>query len=447
MAATIDELAACPDPSSRPDPIAVLTAQATSRVADLIPVRNARMAATPFTFYRGAAAVMAGDLAATPDSGVTTQLCGDAHLSNFGVFNTPERRMIFDLNDFDETSPGPFEWDLKRLAASFVVAGRGNGFDAVTTRDCAREVAKSYRRWILASVQQSTMECWYARIDVEEMIAAVGKMLDTSTEARTVKGLKKARHRNSLQALGKLCVFDEHGDPHIRSDPPLLVPVHELFGDHHADMVAERIGERIEEYRANLPDYIRALFDQFTPVDFARKVVGVGSVGTRAWIVLMRGQRGEDPLFLQLKEAQRSVLVDHVPTAPYPNQGQRVVEGQRLLQAASDLFLGWTSGFDENGEKRDFYVRQLRDGKGSVVVEALNPAELTLYARLCGRALAQAHARTASRHDIADYLQSGKGFARAIADFAETYADLNAGDHSAMTTEIAEGRLEVHELA
>ncbi|MGV9711387.1 DUF2252 domain-containing protein [Gordonia sp. NPDC003424] len=446
MAATIAELADCPDPAARADPVDILNAQDLSRVAELVPVRNARMAATPFTFYRGAAAVMAADLAATPDSGIYTQICGDAHLSNFGVFYTPERRLIFDANDFDETSAGPFEWDVKRLAGSFVVAGRFNGFDPETVYSHAREVAKTYRKWMLSSVQQHTMDCWYARIDTEEMMAALGPSLDSSTAERTVKGLRKARHRNSIQAVSKLCVIDDDGHAHIRSDPPLLVPAHELFPDEHADMVAERVEARIQEYRDNLPDYVRALFDQFTVVDIARKVVGVGSVGTRCWIVLMRGRRSGDPLFLQLKEAQRSVIADHVRVAQYPNQGQRVVEGQRLLQSASDVFLGWTSGRDENGQLRDFYVRQLRDGKGSVVIEAMSPDEMKLYARLCGRALAQSHARTGSRYAIADYLGSGKGFAKAIAAFSISYADLNDGDHAAMTQAIAEGRQVAEDL-
>ncbi|ROZ98042.1 DUF2252 domain-containing protein [Gordonia sp. OPL2] len=446
MAATIRELARCVEPADRGDPIEILQGQAQSRVPDLVPVRNARMSATPFTFYRGAAAVMAADLAAVPHSGVMTQLCGDAHLSNFGVFNTPERRMIFDLNDFDETAPGPFEWDVKRLAASVAVASRGNGFDAATTRANAREVAKSYRKWMRTSAGQTTMDCWYARIDVHDMMAQVGAKLDTSTEERTVRGLRKAQHRDSAQAVAKLCVVDPDGRIRIRSDPPLLVPIHELFPDERADIVEERIEDRLRQYRTMMPDHIRALFDQFTLVDVARKVVGVGSVGTRAWIVLFHGTRTDDPLFLQVKEAQRSVLADHVPAQQYPNQGQRVVEGQRLLQAASDLFLGWTSGLDENGEKRDFYVRQLRDGKGSVVIEALSSVDMKLYAKLCGRALAHAHARTGSRLQIADYLGSAKGFSDAIADFSMAYTDLTDSDHQAMLTAIEQGRLEVHDL-
>ncbi|MXP23767.1 DUF2252 domain-containing protein [Gordonia sp. HNM0687] len=446
MTATITDLATCVDPDGRDDAIAILTRQAASRVPELVPVRNSRMAATPFTFFRGAAAVMAADLAAVPHSGVMTQLCGDAHLSNFGLFNTPERRMIFDLNDFDETAPGPFEWDVKRLAASFTVAGRGNGFDAATTRKHARDVAKSYQKWMMASATMSTMDCWYARIDADDILTKVSTKLDTSTEERTLRGLRKAQHRNSAQAVAKLCVIDADGNVHIRSDPPLLVPIHELFPDARADEVANRVASRVGEYRTMLPDHIRALFDQFSIVDVARKVVGVGSVGTRAWIVLLHGARSDDPLFLQMKEAQRSVLADHVPAQQYANQGQRVVEGQRLLQAASDVFLGWTSGLDENDEKRDLYVRQLRDGKGSVVIEALNPDDMKLYAKLCGRALAHAHARTGSRLEIADYLGSAKGFADAIADFSVAYADIDDNDHAAMLDAIRSGRLETHDL-
>lgn len=446
MRTSIADLATCPSAAVRRNPLDILSGQALTRVAELIPVRHARMAATPFTFYRGAAAVMAADLAATPNSGVMTQICGDAHLSNFGVFYTPERHLIFDVNDFDETSAGPFEWDVKRLSASFVVAGRGNGFDASTTYAHAHEVAKSYKKWMLRSVQESTMDCWYARIDAEELLARFESRFDSSTAERTVKGLRKARHRNSVQAVSKLCVVDDDGHAQIRSDPPLLVPVHEVFPDEQADVLRERVESRIQKYRTDLPDHVRALFDQFTVVDIARKVVGVGSVGTRCWIVLMRGHDAADPLFLQLKEAERSILADHVPTVQYPNQGRRVVEGQQLLQAASDVFLGWTAGVDENGQMRDFYVRQLRDGKGSVVIESLTSDEMKLYARLCGRALAHAHARTKSRHAIADYLQSGKGFAKAIAAFAGTYADLNNADHAAMTAAIADGQIEVEDL-
>ncbi|UAK37338.1 DUF2252 domain-containing protein [Gordonia bronchialis] len=440
------DLASCPEPTERADPLSILSAQARNRVAELVPVRNARMAATPFTFYRGAAAVMSADLSRTPDSGVYTQLCGDAHLSNLGLFFSPERRMTFDLNDFDETHPGPFEWDVKRLAASFVVAGRNNGFDDKTNLKCARAVAKAYRRSIAHSVTKSTLDCWYARMDVDELVALIGEKLDTSINQRTQKALKKARHRNSEQALSKLCVIDADGKAHIRSEPPLLVPIHELYPDDVADTANERIDERLHAYRGCLQGHVRALLDQFTMVDVARKVVGVGSVGTRAWIALLVGQNLDDPLFLQIKEAQRSVLADYVPAAGYANEGQRVVEGQRLLQAASDIFLGWTGGDDENGERRDFYVRQLRDGKGSIVVEALEPEAMQLCAQLCGRTLAQAHARTAGRRGIAEFLENNRGFVKQIGAFSIAYADLNDGDHARMIDAIKSGELEVHDL-
>lgn len=273
------DLASCPEPTERADPLSILSAQARNRVAELVPVRNARMAATPFTFYRGAAAVMSADLSRTPDSGVYTQLCGDAHLSNLGLFFSPERRMTFDLNDFDETHPGPFEWDVKRLTASFVVAGRNNVFDDKTNLKCARAVAKAYRRSIAHSVTKSTLDCWYARMDVDELVALIGEKLDTSINQRTQKALKKARHRNSEQALSKLCVIDADGKAHIRSEPPLLVPIHELYPDDVADTANERIDERLHAYRGCLQGHVRALLDQFTMVDVARKVVGVGSVG------------------------------------------------------------------------------------------------------------------------------------------------------------------------
>ncbi|MET4166173.1 MULTISPECIES: DUF2252 domain-containing protein [Gordonia] len=444
---TAAELAACPTPTERADPLKILAAQAQTRVADLIPVRHARMSATPFTFYRGAAAVMSDDLSRTPDTGIITQLCGDAHLSNLGLFFSPERRMVFDLNDFDETHVGPFEWDVKRLAASFAIAGRNNGFDDAINRKVAKTVAKSYRRAIARSATQTTLENWYAGIDADDFLTDFGPKLDTSMSERTQKALKKARHRDSAQALAKLCVIDADGTAHIRSDPPLLVPLHERFPAETADVVAERVRERISAYRDTVPLHVAALLDQFEIVDIAFKVVGVGSVGTRAWIILLTGKEMGDPLFLQVKEAQRSVLADHVPASGFDNQGQRVVEGQRLLQATSDLFLGWSTGTDENGERRDFYVRQLRDGKGSVVVEALSPEGMKLYAQLCGLVLGQAHARTASRFRIAEYLETTKGFGEAIAEFSIGYADLNDSDHSRMMEAIGRGELEVYDLA
>lgn len=443
--ATIRELAACVSASDGRDPVDILTRQAANREPDLVPVRNARMAATPFTFYRGAAAVMAADLAATPDSGVITQLCGDAHLSNLGLYLSPERRMIFDLNDFDETHPGPFEWDVKRLAASFVVAGRANGFPDKQLRGLAAEAARAYRRSIRRAVEKTTLGCWYATIDADLVLPQISSRLDTSTERRTQRALKKARHRNSEQALEKLCDFDADGTPHIRSEPPLLVPIEELYPDDPGGVEA-RIAHRFETYRAMLDDNIRHLVDQFTFRQVARKVVGVGSVGTRCWIALMEGRGPGDVLFLQIKEATDSVIAPYVSSPSFPNAGQRVVAGQRLMQASSDIFLGWTSGLDEFDNNRDFYVRQLRDGKGSVVIEALDPEEMKLYARLCGVVLAQAHARTRSRHAIAEYLSTAGTFSAAIADFAMAYESVNQADHTAFVGAIAAGTLPSNDL-
>ncbi|GAB17443.1 hypothetical protein GOEFS_033_00050 [Gordonia effusa NBRC 100432] len=446
MATQLTDLALVPQLADRRSAVDILTEQAASRVRELVPVRYARMVATPFTFYRGAAAVMAADLAATPNSGIRTQLCGDAHLSNFGLFFTPERRMAFDLNDFDETYPGPFEWDVKRLAASFVIAAQANGLDDKDARAVACRSARSYRKSMSRSVAESTLECWYAHVNADEVIADMGEKLDTAAVERTRKFLKKARHRDSVQALSKLCVVTD-GVAHIRSDPPLLVPIHELFGEQDAQMLARELTRRLGEYRATLAPEIAQLLDQFTYEEAARKVVGVGSVGTRAWIALLVGRDLSDPLFLQMKEAQESVLARYVPDGPsFDNQGRRVVDGQRLMQAASDAFLGWQSGLDPEGIPRDFYVRQLRDGKGSVVIEALEPRGLMLYAKLCGRALAQAHARTASRYAIAEFIGRGRAFEDAIADFAVAYAAINVADHSELEKAIADGRVQAAQL-
>ncbi len=440
--------------SGRRDPVSVVEEQALTRDQDLIPVRHARMSATPFTFYRGAAAVMTADLAATPDSGIHTQLCGDAHLSNFGVFYTRERRMIFDINDFDETHPGPFEWDVKRLAASVVIAGRNNGFKKKQTAKHARAVARYYRNYLLASVELSTLDCWYARIDVDNRLPELRKRLDSSTAESTQKMLKKARHRDSMQAVSKLCWVDDAGRAHIRSDPPLLVPLTELATDRMfpgggvrtAGEVAANGRALMGLYRASLPEHIGALYDQFDIVDVARKVVGVGSVGLQAWVILMWGKGENDPLMLQVKQAQRSVLADYVPGHEYAGQGWRVIEGQQVMQAGSDQFLGAITGRDIDNHLHDYYVRQLRDGKGSVVVEALGPKGMKTYAALCGRTLGRAHARTASRHAIAAYLDGNEDFDEAITEFALSYAAINDSDHAAMIEAIASGRIEAAEL-
>ena len=437
-----EDLSRIVDSADRRDPLDILRAQDASRLADLVPVRHERMSATPFTFFRGAAAVMAADLAATPDSGILTQLCGDAHLSNFGLFYSPERRMVFDLNDFDETHPGPFEWDVKRLAASMAVAAQGNGFDDDAARSCAKAAAKAYRKTMVAAAGKTTLECWYDRVDTDALRADIGDRFDTARVERTQRQLAKAPHRNSAQALEKLCYFDLAG-AHIKSDPPLLVPGVEAVPTMSLHALNEVFARSLTEYATTLPGHVAALFEQYSLIETARKVVGVGSVGTRCWIALFTGPGPADPLFLQIKEAQESVLAPYVPGYSYDNEGHRVVFGQKLLQASSDIFLGWVRAllFDNQGHG-DFYIRQLRDGKGSVVVEALEEDGLKYYGRLCGTVLAQAHARTAARREIADFVgAAGKAFDAAIADFSLAYSAQNRVDHEQMVAAIDDGTM------
>ncbi|GAA2369681.1 MULTISPECIES: DUF2252 domain-containing protein [Gordonia] len=440
MALPVDQLAAVPEAATRRDSLEIILEQDRTRLQELTPVRHQRMSATPFTFYRGAAAVMASDLAATPSTGIVTQLCGDAHLSNFGLFRSPERAMVFDLNDFDETHPGPFEWDVKRLAASMVIASQANGFDETTGRSMARLAAKAYRKTMIASEAKPALECWYARVDADEVVADLGDRFDTAASKRTQKALRKARHRDSAQALEKLCYVDLAG-AHIKSDPPLLVPASEVAPSMSKVQLDDYFGEAFARYARTLPAHVAELFSQYSFIEAARKVVGVGSVGTRCWIALFGGARGTDPLFLQFKEASESVLAPFVPGCEYTNQGQRVVFGQQLLQASSDIFLGWVrAAGGEATVDTDFYVRQLRDGKGSVVVESLLPAGMEYYGALCGEVLAQAHARTASRHEIAAYLaDAGKAFDAAIADFSVEYSRINIGDHGRLDAAVADG--------
>ncbi|MBM7368372.1 DUF2252 domain-containing protein [Gordonia hydrophobica] len=447
MALPVDQLAAVPESADRTDALTILGDQDRTRLAELVPVRHDRMAATAFTFFRGAAAVMASDLAATPNSGIVTTLCGDAHLSNFGLFRSPERTMVFDLNDFDETHPGPFEWDVKRLAASMTIASQANGFDEKSVRTAARHAAKNYRKTMVASAEKTALECWYARVDADAVVAEIGDRFDTASSAATQKNLEKARHRDSVQALEKLCDFDLTG-AHIKSDPPLLVPAAEIMPDMGADQLAAAFTAGFERYRETLPSHVAALFSQYSFIEAARKVVGVGSVGTRCWIALFGGSHVGDPLFLQMKEASASVLAQYVPGYEYENQAVRVIDGQRLLQASSDILLGWVQQLAFEGQQNtDFYVRQLRDGKGSVVVEALAPEGMKYYGRLCGEVLAQAHARTGARAEIAAYLaDAGKSFDNAIADFAVEYSRINEGDHSRLVAAIADGSISADAL-
>jgi uncharacterized protein (DUF2252 family) len=429
-------------PPDRPDPIALLEEQARTRVPELVPVRYGRMMVSPFTYYRGAALPMASDLATTPVSGLAVQACGDAHLSNFGLFGSAERRLMFDVNDFDETLPGPWEWDVKRLAASLEVAGRDNGFLPKQRREAVLAGVSRYRQAMREFAGMTNLDVWYAHADITEVRAQFDTQLRARQRKLVDKGLAKARTRDSMEELAKLTRIVD-GRPRIVSDPPVLVPIDELIPAEtdRAELEGQMSG-LIAKYQRTLETDRRYLLQQFEFCDMARKVVGVGSVGTRCWIVLMLGRDETDPLFLQVKEAEASVLSRFVGASKYANQGQRVVAGQRLMQAASDIFLGWQridAGLDER--TRDFYVRQLRDWKFSVEIETLRPEGLQLYAALCGWTLARAHARSGDRIAIAAYLGGSDVFDKAIAKFAAAYADQNDHDHRALVDAVKSGRI------
>ena len=428
--------------ADRPDPVALLEEQAATRVPELVPIRWGRMLVSPFTYYRGAALPMASDLATTPVSGLPVQACGDAHLSNFGIFGSAERRLVFDVNDFDETLPGPWEWDVKRLAASLEVAARDNGFPAKQRRDIVLAAVASYRLAMRGFAAMTNMEVWYARTDVEQLRADLDAQMTGRQRKRFDEGVAKARTSDSMRAVAKLTrVVD--GRPQIISDPPLLVPAVELLPDEEARAAfVAQLGRLIAQYRRTLETDRRYLLETFEPCDLARKVVGVGSVGTRCWIMLFLGRDTADPLFLQVKEAEKSVLSRFVGASKYPNQGQRVVAGQRLMQAASDIFLGWQriqAGLD--GVSRDFYVRQLRDWKLSLDIATMAPAGMRAYGEVCGWTLARAHARSGDRIAIAAYLGTSDVFDRAITDFASAYADQNERDYEALADAAKSGRI------
>jgi uncharacterized protein (DUF2252 family) len=457
--------------ADRPDPVALLEEQNRDREPDLVPVRHGRMMVSPFTFYRGAAKIMATDLKDTPVAGLEAQLCGDAHLSNFGAFASPERILLFDLNDFDETVPGPFEYDVKRMAASFTIAGRNNKFSKADTRAATLASVTAYRETMAEFAQMRTMDIWYARLDEDELISAIrGLVTEAATEAkgakaekerkkekkdekeekqakmaekRAVQEVEKAHTHDSLQALSKLGELVD-GRYRIVSQPPIVVPLRDLAATYglSADEAERAIHEQFRAYRATLQDDRRHLLEQFQIVDAARKVVGVGSVGTRAFIVLLQGRDAQDPLFLQIKEATASVLEPYVRRSRYRQHGERVVQGQRLMQAASDIYLGWTKGLDE---RRHFYWRQLRDMKGSAIVEAMTPLGLTFYARTCGWTLARAHARSGDPVATAEYLGDSDEFDKSITDFSERYADQNVRDYQEFVAAIRAGRLEALE--
>ena len=435
----------------RPDPVALLEEQDATREADLVPVRHGRMMVSPFTFYRGAAKIMAADLKDTPRAGLTVQLCGDAHLSNFGVFASPERALLFDLNDFDETLPGPFEYDVKRMSASFTIAGRNNGFSKAETRAATTASVRAYREAMADFAQMGTMDIWYARFSEPDLMKAIKQLTKTGAnkaeakqgKKRAEKLIAKARTRDSLQALSKLAEVVD-GQYRIIDQPPIVVPLRKLpqLEGVSPDDLAQLIHGQFRAYRSTLPDDRRRLLERFEVIDVARKVVGVGSVGTRAFIVLLQGRDQQDPLFLQVKEATKSVLEDHLPKSRFKQPGERVVQGQRMMQAASDIYLGWTKGVEEN---RFLYWRQLRDMKGSVVIETMPAANLEFYAGLCGWTLARAHARSGDSIAIAAYLGKSDAFDRALTDFSERYADQNEQDFEAFVGAVHSGRLEAVE--
>ncbi|HEY3214775.1 MAG TPA: DUF2252 domain-containing protein [Actinomycetota bacterium] len=428
-------------PSDRRGPVDLLGEQATSRVPELVPVRYGRMLASPFAFYRGAAYLMAADLASTPRSGISVQACGDAHLSNFGLFGSPERELLFDINDFDETLPGPWEWDIKRLGASIAVAGRNNGFSDAERREVITASAREYRTAMREFASMRNLDVWYSRLKVRRGLPELQALLSKKGLKEAQRLVDKARTKDNIQAFDKLThVVD--GEPRIVSDPPLIVPVEEILTADQAATFVERFHELLRTYRRSLLGDRRHLLEGFRFVHMAHKVVGVGSVGTRAWIILMLGRDDADPLFLQAKEAQASVLAPFVGKSRFTNQGERVVEGQRLMQAVSDIFLGWerAEGLSEGG-KRDFYIRQLRDWKGSWPPEAMDPRVMSAYGRMCARTLARAHARSGDRIAIAAYLGASDVFDRSIAGFAEAYADQNERDFQALKYAVASGRV------
>jgi uncharacterized protein (DUF2252 family) len=450
--------------ADRPDPVALLEEQNLTREQDLVPVRHGRMMVSPFTFYRGGAKIMAADLKDTPVAGLNAQLCGDAHLSNFGLFASPERRLMFDLNDFDETLPGPFEWDVKRMAASFMIAARNNGFSKADAREATQASVTAYREAMADFAKMPTMDIWYSHLDEDDLRTAIrSTVAETKKEVKGKKGKKdegvdklikrqekraektaeKAHTRDSLSALSKLGEL-AGGRYQIVSQPPVIVPARDLAATYglSPDEVVPAIHDQFRAYRATLQPDRRHLLERFEIVDAARKVVGVGSVGTRAFIILLQGRDAQDPLFLQIKEATSSVLEAYLPKSRYGQHGARVVHGQRMMQSASDIYLGWTKGLDVN---RHFYWRQLRDMKGSMLVEEMIPLGLTFFGRTCGWTLARAHARSGDPVAIAAYLGASDAFDTSITDFSQRYADQNEQDYEDFVKAVQSGRLQAVE--
>jgi len=435
----------------RPDPVSLLGEQATTRVPELVPIRYGRMLVSPFTFYRGAALIMASDLSTTPRSGLNAQICGDAHLSNFGIFGSPERSLVFDCNDFDETNPGPWEWDVKRLAASFAIAARNMGFNKAVRTETLLDVGRVYREAVRLMATMTNLEVWYSHVEVDTAVELIrAEALRTKSKdaqhiaATATKLIEKARTKDSMRALDKLTTV-VNGERRIISDPPLVVPAEELWPHIEAERQLNVFHEVLRRYRSTLQTDRKHLLEQYTFSQLARKVVGVGSVGTRAWIVLLHGQRPDDILFLQAKEAEASVLERFTKKSKYDNHGARVVAGQRLMQASSDIFLGWQRNVGVDGVTRDYYVRQLQDWKGSVDVENAIPAGMKAYAGLCAHTLARAHARSSDRVAIASYLGSNPTFEKALVRFSEKYADQNERDYEKFAKACKDGRLHAEE--
>jgi uncharacterized protein (DUF2252 family) len=430
------------DPATpRDDPIALLARQDATRVPELVPIRYGRMLVSPFAFYRGAAVIMANDLAATPRSGLMVQCCGDAHLSNFGVFASPERRLVFDVNDFDETLRGPWEWDVKRLTASLMIAAADNGFPVKRREQIVLDTVAQYRTAMREFAAMPNLQVWYSHLDVDEFVTQFGSQAPVKVVERTEKALAKARTRDSMSAFAKLTrVVD--GKVEIVDQSPLIVPIAKLAPGDSAAAILDELRALLRGYRDSLEADRRVLLEEFELHDLARKVVGVGSVGTRAWIALLMGRDNGDPLFLQIKEAQASVLEPFLGRSEFANHGERVVTGQRLMQATSDIFLGWLhtpAGLD--GQARDFYVRQLKDWKGSVEVEEMVPKGMAAFGRLCGWTLARAHARSGDRIAIASYLGTGDVFDRALVEFASAYAEQNGRDYKELARAVKAGRV------
>lgn len=428
-------------PSTRSDPIELLERQARTRVQELVPIRYGRMLVSPFTFYRGAAMIMAHDLAVTPRSGLTVQCCGDAHLSNFGLFASPERRLVFDVNDFDETLPGPWEWDVKRLATSMLIAARDNAFRPKDQERIVLDTVGRYRTAMASFAGMTNLDVWYSHVDAENVLREFGPQLKPKSVKRTEKALAKARTKDSMTAFAKLTrVVD--GQARIVDEPPLIVPIEQLAPDVERDELFEHLHRLLRGYRESLEPDRRVLLEQFELTDFAGKVVGVGSVGTRAWIALLLGRDGQDPLFLQLKEAEASVLEELLGPSEFANHGQRVVVGQRLIQATSDIFLGWLRvEAGTHGPASDYYARQLKDWKASAEIELLNAKAMATYGTLCGWTLARAHARSGDRVAIAAYLGAGDSFDRAIVEFSKAYAEQNERDYRALVGAVKSGRI------